>query len=546
MFETAGEAAAAFATYSPAYARFVSWAWLGLRQQQRLPALSQTPRPVQSQPFPDGGKQPGSLLLTGPPGTGKTAVATALADGMGNVSVVSMTPSNTGDAADVLEHIATAQSAPTGSTGCMVVVDDAHVLFPHADDNPELDLLARTFASFIRGLQRDVQRKDGGAIIVLFITHSPSALHPVLKDAISATAMVATPTLEERVRILQSLLAVHADADKGAGAGAGAGACAGAVAAVVLDVSASIPDIAEEAQGLTGAELQYLCSAAATISHTRSRIGGRGAATSSSSSAAGSTCKTLDTSIVVRQGDIDTAFGMVRDISSVSSASPRGRGSGGARGVASVPTGAGAAAGERTGLVDPWSSICGYTALKARLATLVRCIRDPSLLQGTAPATTVATAAAGAAPPMVPPPSGVLLYGASGVGKSAIARAMAADAAGRVFAVGSTSLVRSEVGESERAIRELFAAAARAGRATIILDDIHVLFRSRQDCDGGVGRLVTTQLLLNLDQVPKGVVVIATTSRPEVVDAALLRRVASTTINHHPLAPAYQQRPLRR
>ena len=99
----------------------------------------------------------------------------------------------------------------------------------------------------------------------------------------------------------------------------------------------------------------------------------------------------------------------------------------------------------------------------------------------------------------------------------------AAETRAAVFTLTVADLTKSEIGESERVLSKTFALAAQSKPAVIILDDVHVLFGSRGDVEGGVGKLIITQLLLELDRAEPGVAVIATTTVPEHVEPALLR-----------------------
>ena len=135
----------------------------------------------------------------------------------------------------------------------------------------------------------------------------------------------------------------------------------------------------------------------------------------------------------------------------------------------------------------------GYADIKASLDHVLR------LVWGTSDAPSIGSTLG------VPLPHGILLYGPSGVGKTLLARAAAAEFKVAVFALGATSLVRGEMGESERILREIFAKANNTERAAIILDDMHVLFGSREDADSSVGRLLTSQLAMELDAAAEGV-----------------------------------------
>ena len=126
----------------------------------------------------------------------------------------------------------------------------------------------------------------------------------------------------------------------------------------------------------------------------------------------------------------------------------------------------------------------------------------------------------------VAPPRGVLLYGPPGGGKTFLVRALAGTGALNVFAVKGAELLDKWVGESERAVRELFRKAADAAPSLVFLDEIDALAPRRgQSGDSGVSDRVVAALLTELDGVEpmRDVVVLGSTNRPELVDPALLR-----------------------
>ncbi|GAB2744382.1 AAA family ATPase [Amycolatopsis magusensis] len=126
----------------------------------------------------------------------------------------------------------------------------------------------------------------------------------------------------------------------------------------------------------------------------------------------------------------------------------------------------------------------------------------------------------------VAPPRGVLLYGPPGGGKTFLVRALAGTGALNVFAVKGAELMDKWVGESERAVRELFRRAAEAAPSLVFLDEIDALAPRRgQSSDSGVSDRVVAALLTELDGVEpmREVVVLGATNRPELVDPALLR-----------------------
>ncbi|WP_372476548.1 AAA family ATPase [Pseudonocardia terrae] len=123
-------------------------------------------------------------------------------------------------------------------------------------------------------------------------------------------------------------------------------------------------------------------------------------------------------------------------------------------------------------------------------------------------------------------PRGVLLYGPPGGGKTFLLRALAGSGQLNVFSVKGAELLDKYVGESERAVRELFRKASDAAPALVFLDEVDALAPRRGgSTDSGVADRVVAALLTELDGATplREVVVVGATNRPELVDPALLR-----------------------
>jgi transitional endoplasmic reticulum ATPase len=126
----------------------------------------------------------------------------------------------------------------------------------------------------------------------------------------------------------------------------------------------------------------------------------------------------------------------------------------------------------------------------------------------------------------VSPPHGVLLYGPPGCGKTYLVKAIAGTGKANVLSVKGAELLNKWVGESERAVRELFRRAREAAPTLVFLDEVDALAPIRgQATDGGTTDRVVASLLTELDGVEslRNVVVIGATNRPDLIDTALLR-----------------------
>jgi transitional endoplasmic reticulum ATPase len=121
---------------------------------------------------------------------------------------------------------------------------------------------------------------------------------------------------------------------------------------------------------------------------------------------------------------------------------------------------------------------------------------------------------------------GVLLFGPPGCGKTFLVKALANEADANFVAVKGAELLSKWVGESERAVRELFRRARGAAPCLLFFDEVDAIARRRDGADdGGVTDRVVAQLLSELDGIEdlSGVFIVGATNRPDLVDPALLR-----------------------
>jgi transitional endoplasmic reticulum ATPase len=124
-------------------------------------------------------------------------------------------------------------------------------------------------------------------------------------------------------------------------------------------------------------------------------------------------------------------------------------------------------------------------------------------------------------------PKGILLTGGSGVGKTLLAQAVGTTTEVNFIVARGPELLSKWVGESERGIREVFRRARQSAPSIIFFDEIDAIApaRGKSAGDGQIGDRMVGQFLLEFDALDgeSGVVVLAATNRPDIVDPALLR-----------------------
>ena len=126
----------------------------------------------------------------------------------------------------------------------------------------------------------------------------------------------------------------------------------------------------------------------------------------------------------------------------------------------------------------------------------------------------------------IKPPRGILLYGPPGTGKTLLAKAVANESGANFLSVKGPEVLSKWVGESEKAIREIFKKAKQSSPSIVFLDEIDAIAPRRGAYEGShVTESMVNQLLTSIDGMEgmEGVVVIGATNRPDIIDNGLLR-----------------------
>tara|TARA_B100000029_G_scaffold206176_1_gene203967 strand:+ start:1141 stop:3288 length:2148 start_codon:yes stop_codon:yes gene_type:complete len=125
----------------------------------------------------------------------------------------------------------------------------------------------------------------------------------------------------------------------------------------------------------------------------------------------------------------------------------------------------------------------------------------------------------------IKPPKGALLYGPPGCGKTILARALATESGGNMILVRGPEILSKWVGESEKAIREIFRKAKASSPCVIIFDELDSLAKMKNGEEGsGIGENILSQMLTEMEEgTTSRVVIIGITNRPDLIDNSMLR-----------------------
>lgn len=143
-------------------------------------------------------------------------------------------------------------------------------------------------------------------------------------------------------------------------------------------------------------------------------------------------------------------------------------------------------------------------------------------------------------------PKGVLLFGPPGTGKTLLAKAVATESEANFISIRGPEIFNKYVGESEKAVREIFKKARQTAPCILFFDEIDAIMGSRnQRDDTGVSKRIVNQFLAELDgmQSLQNVLVIGATNRADILDPAVLRpgRIDAVLFVPPPDLPAREQ-----
>lgn len=424
------------------------------------------------------------VLLHGPPGCGKTMISRALAAELGKPFIEILGPavvsSMSGESEKALrERFEEAKrQAP-----CLIFIDEIDAIAPKRDSSygqMEKRLVAQLLVSM-----DDLQKEPTKPVIVLAATNRPDSLDPALRRGgrFGSEINIGVPDEEMRRRILQVQLRkkpVAADLDFSALAKMTAGFVGADLTDLVSKAGSRLLDKYFEGLGAQTKELGIVIPRAELRAPEVLSI-------------ARLVARTSMPHIPNPPGFEKLALSMDDFIAVLPTITPSSK----REGFATVPD-------------VSWDDVGALDEVREALTqAIVWPIQEPELFANLG----------------LTAPSGVLLWGPPGCGKTLLAKAAAAESKANFIAIKGPELLSKFVGDSEAAVRKVFSRARSSIPCVIFFDELDALVPKRDGNGSEAGARVVNALLTELDGTSerKGIYIVAATNRPDTIDPAMLR-----------------------
>ncbi|KAL1919778.1 uncharacterized protein VTP21DRAFT_1709 [Calcarisporiella thermophila] len=446
---------------------------------------------------------PRGVLLHGPPGTGKTMLAQAIAGELDvpyfNISAPSIVSGMSGESEKKIREIF---DAAKNCAPCLIFIDEIDAITPKRE-SAQREMERRIVAQLLTCIDDlSLEKTNNKPVMIIGATNRPDSLDPALRRAgrFDREISVGIPDETSREKILRLL-----------------------TAKLRLSEDIDFTALAKLTAGYVGADLNSLARTAGDLAISRifhdfiSEALRKEAATVNSESQPSDTTMQIDEATTsaaltsTASAEIVTAF--IREnpqfltferlsmlmitredfdvaLKQVQPSSKR-------EGFATVPD-------------VTWSDVGALNKVRRALETsIVYPIRYPELYEKVG----------------ITDASGVLLWGPPGCGKTLLAKAVANQSRANFISVKGPELLNKYVGESERAVRQVFNRARDSAPCVIFFDELDALCARRDDSQSEASARVVNTLLTELDGMEnrKKVYVVAATNRPDIIDPAMTR-----------------------
>ncbi|GAM39077.1 AAA family ATPase [Talaromyces pinophilus] len=429
---------------------------------------------------------PRGVLLHGPPGCGKTMLANAFAADLGvpfiSISAPSVVSGMSGESEKALrEHFDEAKKVAP----CLIFIDEIDAITPKRE-SAQREMEKRIVAQLLTCMDDlALEKTDGKPVIVMAATNRPDSLDPALRrggrfDKEINLTVPSEPVREQILRTLTRKMQLADDLDFSTLAKRTAGfvgadlndlvSTAGAAAIKrYLELLKSntgeemdIEDVTEQEMTEKVKEIRRL------IKHAKEAPIGQ-----------------ESNPVLVSNADFFTALPKIQPSSK-------------REGFATIPD-------------TTWADIGALGGIRDELVTaVVDPIKNPEIYAKVG----------------ITAPTGVLLWGPPGCGKTLLAKAVANESRANFISIKGPELLNKYVGESERAVRQVFVRARSSIPCVIFFDELDALVPRRDDALSESSARVVNTLLTELDGLGsnrQGIYIIAATNRPDIIDPAMLR-----------------------
>ncbi|KAI4167924.1 MAG: hypothetical protein LQ343_006794 [Gyalolechia ehrenbergii] len=425
---------------------------------------------------------PRGILLHGPPGCGKTMIANAFAAELGvsfiPLSAPSIVSGMSGESEKALrDYFEEAKRiAP-----CLVFIDEIDAITPKRE-SAQREMEKRIVAQLLTCMDDLALEKTlGKAVIVLAATNRPDSLDPALRRGgrFDKEINLGVPSEKVRAQILKALTR-H----------------------MVLSDPLDLHHLAKLTPGFVGADLQDLVSTAgaAAIKRFLDTLKTQATDMDIDGDSTSTSAKVLQLRRLIkraREPSIDGTNTIAISKQDFLTALPKIQPSSKREGFATIPD-------------TTWADIGALRPVREELLTaIVEPIRNPKKYERVG----------------ITAPTGVLLWGPPGCGKTLLAKAVANESKANFISVKGPELLNKYIGESERAVRQVFVRARSSIPCVIFFDELDALVPRRDDALSESSARVVNTLLTELDGLSnrQGIYVIAATNRPDIIDPAMLR-----------------------
>uniref|UniRef100_A0A669F2T3 Nuclear VCP like n=1 Tax=Oreochromis niloticus TaxID=8128 RepID=A0A669F2T3_ORENI len=433
---------------------------------------------------------PRGFLLHGPPGCGKTLLAQAVAGEMHlpmlKVSAPELVSGVSGESEQKLRELfdLTVSSAP-----CILFIDEIDAITPKREVASK-DMERRIVAQLLTCMDDLNSLAVTAQVLVIGATNRPDSLDPALRRAgrFDREICMGIPDEAARLRILRTLCRK-----------------------LKLPEDFDYQQLARLTPGYVGADLMALCREAAMSAVNRVLLETRGPPHSQSQTSAkeplASGAPTL-----TDQGELWSVLCLLKSTETLSEEQLAGLCilmSDFQLSLASVQPSA-----KREGFATvpdvTWEDVGALQDVREELTMAILApVRSPEQFRALG----------------LSAPSGVLLAGPPGCGKTLLAKAVANESGLNFISVKGPELLNMYVGESERAVRQVFQRGRNSAPCVIFFDEIDALCPRRSGHESGASVRVVNQLLTEMDGLEsrRQVFIMAATNRPDIIDPAILR-----------------------